>query len=878
MTVISESKTLFQAETQQLCHYRAKLCMFFGITLVPIFSGLDYVVAPLHGAYFLSIRLVNTLESLLIFFLFLIFKKLSLRKINLLTSLYFSSIGVMIAYMCRILGGYESSYYVGLCIVLMVMGLVMPWPTIYTIMNSLFVYVAYLLFAYTPQFSVQYLINNSYFLLSMALVAVLSTYWSGRLRLKEFLGRQDLKDANERLQSLDRAKTRFFSNVTHEFRTPLVALSSTIQMILDQGLTDPKLQKQLLMSGKHSLDDMLENVNDLLTKTRSEKGMIDMRWSEIDIVRFVEQIVKGFEPIARQRGNELVFKNHLNNSPYPPLNLRAGTEGGVTIYADRTKLKKIVNNLLGNAMKFTKNGRIEIILENTDTHCIVKVRDTGQGIPQEDFPTLFDPFTQASNNLLREVQGTGLGLAMVRDFVEQHRGTVSVESELGKGSTFTVKFLLGDAHVDQNKLDTSTLVEDEEKIERVNLGIKSFDEVDFGLFAQHDPNKARILLVEDNPQVLQVLAHLLKDHYNLSFARDGKEGLSKIEQLKPDLVVSDIMMPRMNGYELVHAIKAHPELKMIPVILLTSKADTESKIKGFEEGADEYLSKPFNNQEVLTRVKGLIERRKIEMEFIHAEKMISLGQLVAGVAHEINNPISYAKSAAASLDDIFQAVQTKKISLEDGMRRMEKSIAHVKDGTERVRHISAALQGFVRQGAKGFHPNDIHPGLESTLSLVHTNHRAAIQIHKSYELTEPVVCNINQLNQVFLNLLNNAMQALDDTANAALWIETRRQNGNAIIRIRDNGPGIPEELRSKIFNPFFTTKDVGKGTGLGLYISQQIVYEHGGSLALDSSIGEGTRFTIELPIQGRNRADERSSFTTGSIDRGMEDIQYPHRG
>ena len=289
--------------------------------------------------------------------------------------------------------------------------------------------------------------------------------------------------------------------------------------------------------------------------------------------------------------------------------------------------------------------------------------------------------------------------------------------------------------MDKSRLDTSQIIEESnEETSHINLGIKSFEEIDFSAFKNDDPKRHHILLVEDNPQVMQALAYLLRDRYNLHFAKHGKEGLEKSQRLHPDLIISDIMMPQMNGYELVHALKTRPDLKMIPLILLTSKADIESKVRGLEEGADEYLSKPFNNLEVLTRVKGLIERRKIEIEFIHAEKLISLGQLAAGIAHEINNPIYFAENSAQNIRNAFDAIQAGSLPLEEGMEIIKEAISHVENGTTRVKNITKALSKFVRQGVTGFHPNNIHEGIDSTLLIVHTNRQCNIKWHKQYDL------------------------------------------------------------------------------------------------------------------------------------------------
>jgi signal transduction histidine kinase len=872
----AQLKAAFLEEKRELCHSRAKLLLIFGITLVPLFNGLDYVVAKEYFWQFFYLRLINTIENIILFLILVFHKNLSLGKVNLIGSLFCCSVGPMIAYMCRFLGGYESSYYAGIMLLFLLISLVMPWQTGYTIFNCLLSYAAYIFIAYTPDSSWEHLINNSYFLISAMLMGVASTYFGGKLRFKEFSNRQGLKNANEQLQgvnerllSLDQAKTRFFTNLTHEFRTPLVSLATLLQMIREKLSPDQDLAS-FLQSSYASLTEMTENINDLLSKTKSEKGFLEMRWSRLDVIDSVRKSVDVFKSLVAKKDLQLLFQNQLRSSD-------GETLSSLILYVDRFKFKKILNNLLSNALKFTQEGTITIELTSNTTHLILKVQDTGIGIPPNELETVFEPFTQASNNELREVKGTGLGLSIVKDFVKAHHGNISVESRLGQGTCFTILLPLGDEHVDKAKLDLSELVEEETVTPALASVPKSFEELDLQPFLQDEPERANLLIVEDTPQVLQALAYVLKDHYNLHFARDGEDGLAKVREFKPDLIISDIMMPHKNGYELLEAVKQDPEFKQTPFILLTAKVDLESRIKGLEYGADEYISKPFNNLEVRTRVKNLLERKKIEAEFIHAEKMIALGQLVAGISHEILNPISYAKNATANIPELLDAIEKEILPKEEGKKRLQAALARVEDGIRRVCDIASALKGLVRQGSQGSQRYDIHEGLESTLKILEAHYKSQVQIHRQYDLKEKIFCKINQLNQVFLNLLVNATQALQKQAQGNLWITTSKQDDYALITIRDDGPGIPKAIQTKIFDPFFTTKDIGQGTGLGLYISRQIVQEHQGWLSVESTPGQGAQFIIKIPLQqGTGGTDDIHTFHD-HIDRGVAQVQYPHR-
>jgi signal transduction histidine kinase len=672
----------------------------------------------------------------------------------------------------------------------------------------------------------------------------------------------ELKAANERLQELDKLKDRFLANISHELRTPLVALSSTLQLITrQQAVAEPQGQQALLASSQDSLDDMLENVNDLLLKTRSEKAMLEMRWSRVEIGAFVQSLVRTFEGMAQKSGITLRFDNCLGRP--------------VQLYVDRGKLKKILNNLLGNALKFAAGEVAVTLISDGSRYLQLSVRDDGRGIPENEQEAIFKPFFQASNNPYRDVQGTGIGLSLVSDLVRMHHGEIQVSSRLGQGSRFTVSLPLGEAHVDWEHM------EEEENwsfsAAPLQRGLRRFEELDLAPFSQHQPGRSMILLVEDNPHIVQVLAHILHPHYNLLFAGDGQDGLEQARAKRPDLIISDIMMPRLDGFGLLRAVRAEPALKNISLILLTSKADYASRLCGFEEGADEYLAKPFDNEELLVRVKGLLGRRYFQAELFHLNKIIAVGQLAAGVAHEINNPLAYVHSAAVSVGKIFESMHDGSVRKERAMQMLEGVAERIQEGTERIAAITDALRGFVRSGSAGFQPYDVREGLEATLKIIHANYKGQIRFRCLYDLEEKIECNITQFNQVLMNLLQNAVQAVADQQEQQITIATFRQGDMAHIHIQDNGPGIAKAHWERIFEPFFTTKPLGQGMGLGLHISRQIVQEHGGTLELENREGEGVLCKISLPIQQKGEAYEPVRYTHASVEQRLEGTRYPHR-
>ncbi|PSB24447.1 hybrid sensor histidine kinase/response regulator [Stenomitos frigidus] len=473
-----------------------------------------------------------------------------------------------------------------------------------------------------------------------------------------------------------------------------------------------------------------------------------------------------------------------------------------------------------------------------------------------------------------------------------------------------------------------------------------------------------ILIVDDNPTNLEVLAETLTDSgFQISVALDGETALEQVKYHPPALILLDIMMPGIDGFETCRRLKSDPEIFDIPVIFLTALSDAENKVAGLSLGAVDYITKPFQREEVLARVsihlklynlaktleaqnvilkkeveyrktvenllqtfnqeleqqveertlkltRTLQDLEKAQVQLVHSEKMSSLGQLVAGIAHEINNPVNfiYGNLSPASeyiqdllklaefcqkyflrLPDEFQE-HLKQIDIEFLQDDLPRIIASMKVGADRIRQIVLSLRNFSRLDEAEVKPVDIHEGIESTLLILQSRlkgklDQANIQVIKEYGDLPNVECYAGQLNQVFMNIINNAIDALEECPKfnrghhpsnkelelkiqqavqrtrhlniagqqdePCIWIRTElASNGCLVVRIADNGSGIPESLRQRLFDPFFTTKPVGKGTGLGLSISHQIVVEkHGGNLYCESELGKGSEFRVEIPIQ-----------------------------
>lgn len=424
-------------------------------------------------------------------------------------------------------------------------------------------------------------------------------------------------------------------------------------------------------------------------------------------------------------------------------------------------------------------------------------------------------------------------------------------------------------------------------------------------------NNGFILVVDDNPTNLAVISQALRtEGWQVRIAVDGEDALNKVAQNPPELILLDVQMPGIDGFEVCKRVKADEATSDIPIIFMTALSDTDSKVKGLALGAVDYIVKPFEQQEAIARVRvhlqlryltqtleqqirdrtqalsqALEELQHSHLQVIQSEKMSALGNLVAGVAHEINNPIGCVvgnvSAVEATIKDLFGVIdlygkhfpnpgaeiedELETVDLDYLREDLPKLVKAMRDGSDRIVSISRSLSTFSRADTDRKQAFDIHEGIDSTILILRhrlkaNEHRPEIQVWMDYGTLPLVECFPGQLNQVFMNILANAIDAIDES-NQGRSFEELEANPNCIkvqtalavnhvqIAISDNGFGMPQEVRSRIFDHLYTTKTVGKGTGLGLAIAQQIIKEkHGGTIEVNSELSKGTTFMIKIPV------------------------------
>ncbi|ACC79633.1 response regulator [Nostoc punctiforme] len=434
---------------------------------------------------------------------------------------------------------------------------------------------------------------------------------------------QKTRQQAERLLELDKQKTEFFQNISHEFRTPITLIQGPLESAVAAGEGLSYSQSAIALRNSRRL---LRLVNQLLDLQRLDAGRMQPSFHPCDLVEFVSQIVESFRPYCEKKR----------------LHLATQLDECSPVYLDMEKFDKVVYNLLSNAMKFTpEGGTIGVRLKSEQDRCILQVQDTGIGIVKEQIPHLFERFRQAEGSANRSYEGSGLGLALVKELVELHGGHVTVESVYGQGTTFSLWLVTGNGHLPvQQVLETPAevntsrasveladleLVESTtDNIEDITINLSpNIDTQDSALKTQHS-----ILVVDDNPDLRTYVSEIFRRNgYYVRTARNGYEGHSLAKEIIPSLIVTDLMMPLVSGLEMIQMIRNEEKLKGTPIILLTAKVDEETRIEGTEHGADAYLAKPFNDRELLAEVRNLLalkenERRIVELNTYLTESVL----------------------------------------------------------------------------------------------------------------------------------------------------------------------------------------------------------------------------------------------------------------
>lgn len=855
----------------------ARIAFWLTITIYPAFGVLDWLMAPREWLHFLWLtRAIVSGWSL--FLLATLDRPFFARHWRLLTSTHALMLGFGIAAMVYVLGGFATPYYAGFNLSMMGVGMLFVWRPQQAALTYLAIVASYVvpnsIGAKWSDWATG--APNLFFVVSTATVVTTAHYYSytgQRAQLIDQMAleftKANLESAHAQLKQLDQFKSAFFANITHELKTPLAMILSPLELMIDGELgqvTDS--QKATLQTMLRSGMKLLKLINDLLDLTKLEESRIQLRASEQNLTEYLRGLCEQVKPLTLRKGIELTFV-----APDEPL----------LIYCDLERLERVFINLLSNAAKFTpQDGHIVVTVKAVAGGVEVEVKDNGPGFPADKAQQVFERFFQVDHSGTRRYGGTGIGLALAKEFVDLHGGRIWAHSEVGAGATFTVFLKAGKDH-----LKADTLVNTSEL--QVNRQWKPGEKPDSGIMetsvemsTRHDyrlldiaeaserrvverdfdenDRQWTVLIVEDNPDIIRVIHLALRREFKVMAAPDGLKGLELAVKEQPNLIITDLMMPGIDGLELTTRLRADPITKFTPIIMLTARGTTADRIKGIETGVNAYLGKPFSAKELLSTARSLLNIQESQADLLMNQRMDSLETIAGGLAHEINNPLNYIKNSVARMKLDFgetltlmetakaqplEAISAQK--LDKIATRFQKMIDTAESGVKRIAGTVELMGRYSREGySRDLRDHDVFHAARDVVSVVLPATGRDVKVHDNMPETGVIQCVPEEFNQVLSNLLQNAIEAVAE-GSGEVQLSGTLESDFCELRVKDNGGGMPESVRQKIFNPFYSTKGPGKGMGMGLTMTRRVVQSLGGTITVTSEVDRGTEFVVRVP-------------------------------
>lgn len=848
----------YKSENTSLRARRNRITCLIAFIFMPVGAAFDYLSSPVQLWDFLSIRII---VSVIVIGLYLLQLSKSYRDKAILISMVLAVVlNSSFCIMMYLSDGVDSRYHAILSLMILGGGLLMAWTLYETIFISIFTLIMYAFSAYMHYLYIDHvarwdhLFSNLYFILLSGVIAGASSHFYTKARLNDFSLRRQLDMRNRELEELDRLKSRFFANISHELRTPLTLILSPIQDLLQSSSKFDEKINNLLKTAHDNALRLLRLVNELLEVIKLEEGKMNYEGEDVEIGNFLAAMVDSMRHLAES--NKIRLEKKLS----PQSNI---------IIADSYLLERIFINLIGNAIKFTaQGGTITVSEEVSNGSVIIKVTDTGIGISEDDLPYIFDRFHQAGNSSTHRSQGTGLGLALVRELTEIMQGQISVTSKLGHGTTMQIIFPL-------SKTETSTRSDGAKPVSELKATIQPISDKEAGIIGKPTTpvvitelppgDGPLVLVVDDEPDIRNYLVSTLEKNYRVIKALDGEQALKYANKYLPDFILLDLMLPKIDGLEVCRLLKQNQDTRHIKIMLLTARIDEDAKISALENGADDFLTKPFSKVEVQTRLRNLLQTAQLESalrihnreledtlselkqtqaQLIHSEKINALGKLTAGLLHEINNPLNYALTA-------LQMIKREPVFNEDEV--LHEIFLDIDEGMNRIKTIICELQVFA-------HPSEankqgtfsIKDAITSAIRFT-ANDLRDIRVIQDLDSNEDVNGSRGSVVQILINLFSNAAKAIaavpaEEKRKGEITVTTENRDNRLHVRVRDNGVGIDKDSIQNIFDPFYTSRDVGEGMGLGLSICHTIVKNHGGQLTVTSESGSWTEFCFDLPV------------------------------
>ena len=865
----AESKSLlasFAESERALLLSQTRVACWLSLILVPAGISLDYLVYPEFFKTFLIARIACDLAIVPI--LLLLYTHLVPRSIRWVSACWAVTPMWMICWMIWQSEGSVSTYYAGLCLMVIATCQLLPHKFVDTLIYSLFVLASYALACSgnaNRMFDLGVFYNNLYFLLLTCIVCVTSSLFFERRRFQEFRLRYQLDQSNRKLAEIDHLKSKFFANISHELRTPLTLVLSPVENLLQSPSKISESTRGSLTLVRQNALRLLRLINDLLDIVRLEEGKRFVDLKPVDLVVLLTALADSVRQLASQK--EIDIQCKMDRQP-------------VIVEGDSDRLEKVFLNLLSNAVKFTPaGGSISVDWKVEADKAVISISDTGIGIDRDDIDRIFQRFGQVDDSVTRQHQGLGIGLALAKDLVVEHNGTLEVHSEPSKGSVFEVTLPLSTAsEVVADAATTDPLVAmyqqashsvltsldglatngaSEKRLQGSGQQATGTPQTTVALQRQTD-----VLVVDDEDDMRAWLIHIFQKNFSVHGTSNGIDGLKYAQSHPPKVIVLDEMMPEMSGLEVARQLRADDApAKPSKILMLTAKPDEKSKIDALRAGVDDYMNKPFLAEEVLSRIDNLIrtydleaslrnanlelsetlaQLQATEAQLVQSEKINAIGSLAAGLLHEINNPLTFTLMA---IENLTSTSDRNDANLQD-------TLQDISSGMKRISTIVSDLRSFA-------YPEQTDLTTEFLVSDVveaavrftsHETQDCKIEVHCEDAIR--AVASHTHVSHVLINLILNAKNAIEcstSVADPTITITTFQRNGRVFFKVDDNGCGIPEEISNRIFEPFFTTGDIGKGMGLGLSICHTIVKNHGGKFSVESEVEKGSIFQFDIP-------------------------------
>ncbi|MES1204613.1 MAG: ATP-binding protein [Pseudomonadota bacterium] len=633
----------------------------------------------------------------------------------------------------------------------------------------------------------------------------------------------ELRDANlklartlDELKALQEAQQNFFANVSHDLRTPLTLILAPLDDLLN-GVEVSLPSRRSLETMQRNAQQLRRLIDQLLDLEKIQAGTVVMSRSSSDLRLVLDGVSERFVAECAKR--------KLNLQVSAPPQVRP-------IFVDVRWIDSALMNLVANATRYARRA-VNLRLVDGEDAVVVEIEDDGPGIPGEELGRVFERFVQGGAT--REQRGgSGLGLSIAREAARLHGGALTVGSDPGVRTTFTLRLPRSPADGLAAPAPRQAEIDDADGLALPPLLALAPDR-NRRVWDGPSSDSPLVAVIEDDDELRVFMAQTLMVKYRVEVALDGEDGLALIAARRPDAIVCDVAMPKIDGYEVCRRTRAAPDTRFTPILLVTARRHVDRVLEGFDAGASDYITKPFFPRELLARLESHLLVRRLLKESAHKERLVTLGMLAASVAHQVRNPLSAMTNTLVALQRKVTGVDVP--SAPEMFALIDECATRIDRFTKDLLDLSRIDHAEVGQ----FSPAR---GIQSVIRMMSATQLGTVKIDADLDQSIQLKGRMGDMNHVFMNLIDNALRAVGQSGRIA--VRASREQDDFVFEVGDSGPGVPPEKRDWIFEPFATTRSVD-GTGLGLFIVKKIVLDHGGRIAVERSSLGGALFRVRIP-------------------------------